>query len=62
VFDDINNIAEVNDVGWSKRDIGTIVRVPTSGAIALLGYAFYIATATAAVVEEGSLWSKEACF
>ena len=57
VFNDIDDVAQVNDIGRDEGIVGLIVRVPTGTRVTLVNRAINIATVTSAVVEKGGIFS-----
>ncbi len=62
VFDDVDDVTEVNDVGGMAFGVGAIVGIPAGTAEALVCNALDVAAVTAAVVEEGRAGGEESGF
>lgn len=62
IFDDVDDVAEVDDVGGMRFGVWAIMRIPAGTGEALFVHALDVAAVTAAVIEEGAGGGEESGF
>jgi hypothetical protein len=58
VFDDVDDVTQVDDIGWGEMIVGLVVRVPTRADVSLVSRSLDITAMTAAIVENVVSWLR----
>jgi hypothetical protein len=62
VFDDVDDVTQVNDIGWDKMIVGLVVGVPTRADVSLVSRSLDITAMTAAIVEKCGILAEDCAF
>ncbi len=52
IFDNVDHVTEINNIGWNVGIVRLVVRVPASASVALLRKAIEVTTMTSAVIKK----------